>query len=329
VFGRQSPYLQPGHFQVDLGYRALHSQWPNWERKHRERSVASFVINKQQIEDFVITYQGTKQTQVSLSIPVVAGSFSFLYGPIPVASQAVLNRPRTTEGARGIGDISLVARRWLLPTEHFYSGNMAFGLGCKFPTGKWTEQSPYPDINGKNLMMKAVDQSIQPGDGGFGMIADVQGFKQFRKVTLFGFGTYLVNPRNTNGTPSIITNLLGLQAAAKALPKEITNSVPDQYLAEVGFASPIPKVRGMYLSFASRIEGVPPTDLWGGNVGFRRAGFALYWEPGISYSHGNNVWSVNVPLLTFANLMQLPIDHRLSDATVANWIILARYSRRF
>ena len=71
------------------------------------------------------------------------------------------------------------------------------------PTGESDAQDVYPDSRGLNNQLRFVDQSVQPGDGGWGIVAEAQVFRRIKRVMLFGSGNYLVNPRNTNGTPSL------------------------------------------------------------------------------------------------------------------------------
>jgi hypothetical protein len=42
-----------------------------------------------------------------------------------------------------------------------------------------------------------VDISVNPGDGGWGVILDLQGYKQLGRFTTFSSGTWLANPRDT------------------------------------------------------------------------------------------------------------------------------------
>lgn len=342
MFGASSPYLQPHHFQLDTTFRALKTSFPNFTGYRKNNSITSGVRNKQEITELVGTYQVNKQASLSFAIPFVNGSFSYLYGNVPkpflkfpTAFQDPLhNRPRTRMRGRGVGDMTLVAHTWLFPTKRYTTGNVQVGFGVKFPTGHFDEKSVFPQIDGSNNRVHSNDQSIQPGDGGYGIITDISAFKMVRlpvikAATFYGFGTYLINPRNTNGAPSIIQGLLGQKAGQKALPAEITNSVPDQYLGELGASIPVPFIKGLYHSYACRIEGVPTKDWIGGSSGFRRPGFVLFQEPGFSYSYGKNVWSFNMPVRVFQNVMTVQVDHRHADATLAHVIFLARYTRRF
>jgi hypothetical protein len=165
------------------------------------------------------------------------------------------------------------------------------------------------------------DQSIQPGDGGTGIVLDTQAFKGVGKATLFFSGTYLFNPRNTNG---VLTG--------RSRPSEAVMSVADQYLARGGVLLPFPKYPRLGVSFAGRIEGVPAKDLIGKSEGFRRPGYAVSVEPGLIYFGGKNIWSVNVPIAVRRNRVRSvsdKMDGTHGDAAFADYFITVGYSRRF
>src|SRR5262249_51478937 len=146
-----------------------------------------------------------------------------------------------------------------------------------------------------------VDISIQPGSGAFGLIGEVIGFKQIKQVTFFGDAIYLAYCEDGNGVASTLQGFLGKEAAVKALPRELNNSTPDLYVGELGFAVPVPKVRGLSLTGAARIEGSPPINMFGGASGFRRPGFVLFGEPGVAYHWGKNTLTFAVPLRGLVN----------------------------
>ena len=128
----------------------------------------------------------------------------------------------------------MAGRSWLLDTQTHRNANIAIGFGFKMPTGNYHEKDTFPDRNGQNNAPRYVDQSVQPGDGGWGLMVDVQGFKRIgRRAQIFGSGNYLANPRDTNGTPSILVTRLAPGAPVPNDPRAV-NSVPDQYLARIG-----------------------------------------------------------------------------------------------
>src|SRR6185295_19639070 len=276
----------------------------------------TYVINTQQALDIGVSYAASDRLSFSLGIPIVKASWGV---PTPIRP---LPGRRAKQEASGLGDVSLTGRYWLFAPEKRH--NVSLGLGIKAPTGKYDATQVYPNIDGTNAAVKAVDQSVQPGDGGWGIMLDVQAFRQFSKATLFASGTYLANPRDTNGTPSII---VGLGAASPALAQEgvLVNSVPDQYLVRLGAVAPLGK-SGFGASLAYRVEGLPRYDLIGDSHGWRRPGYEMFAEPGLVYSKGSSTWSLNTPIGFYRNRRPNPYSGRPGDATFPDFIVLTGLS---
>jgi hypothetical protein len=180
-------------------------------------------------------------------------------------------------------------------------------------------------VNGQQVnTIETVDQSIQPGDGGFGALVDLQVFQRLAHsgFALYGSGTYLINPSNTNGVRTYRT----------AVGEEIM-SVADQYLARVGVSYTDASWRGFGASLGGRMEGVPVEDLIGGSDGFRRPGYAVSIEPAVSYSRGPHTFSLAVPYAVERNRQRSVADRlvpgRHGDAAFADYVILLGYWRKF
>ncbi len=90
-------------------------------------------------------------------------------------------------------------------------------------------------------------------------------------------------------------------------------SVSDQYLVRGGFSHAVPKLRGLFVTFGGRMEGVPVRDLIGKSNGFRRLGYAISASPGFLYSRWDHEFSCNVPCA-------LELNRRRSVSDVANGI---------
>ena len=278
------------------------------------------VINRQRILDLSATYSVTPRLGLAFSVPLVDASWSI---PLPVQP---VPGTRRKQSASGLGDISATARYWMLDPGQHPRGNWSAGLGIKAPTGDYRAEDDYPDLSGGNISNKAVDQSIQPGDGGWGLLVSLQAYKQAGHATLFGAGTYLANPRDTNGTPSIIAGL-GL-SGNPAFADLLVNSVPDQYLVRVGLSAPLLKNR-LSGSVAFRAEGVPRYDLIGDSHGWRRPGYETYAEPGLTYTSGRSSWSIYVPIGLVRNRRPNPYTGNPGDATFPSYVVLIGYSYRF
>jgi outer membrane protein W len=311
-----------GEWQVNLSYRGLSSDthYNGTERQRQRERQRTFVINKQRALDIGVSYTATDHLGFTLGVPIVKASWAV---PTPIGPTP---GPRAEQEASGLGDITLTGRYWMFAPESRH--NVSVGLGIKAPTGKYDVKTEYPNIDGTNRASKAIDQSAQLGDGGWGAVLEVNAFRQFKRATLFGSGTYLANPRDTNGTPSILVGL-GL-ANSPGFRQEglLVNSVPDQYLLRLGAVAPFGN-SGLAASLAYRVEGLPRYDLIGGSHGWRRPGYEMFVEPGLAYTKGSSTLSLNVPIGFARNRLPNSYSGRKGDATFPSYIVLTGLSYRF
>jgi hypothetical protein len=212
-------------------------------------------------------------------------------------------------------------RAWIFrpPTES--GGNVAIGVNLKLPTGKYNATGAALDRNGAPIIATA-DQSIQAGDGGTGFSIDIQAYKPtyFRSMLYFS-GSYLFNPRNTNGVSTFRTRR-----------GEEVMSVADQYLYRGGVSHAFPGIRGLTVTFGGRIEGVPVRDAIGKSDGFRRPGYAISLDPGIMYARGSYIFSCNVPWAIERNRKQSVTDYQNrvhGDAAFADYALILGLTKRF
>ena len=301
-------YLGPGSWQLSVGYRhqLSHRHFVGTVEQKQRDAENSEVVNNINLFDLAVTYAINQRYNVTLSVPLF------------FAERYSQRTPGQRTQANAIGDISIVGRMWLVRPPAENKQNISVGLGIKLPTAKAGVIDTVITANGP--VTRAVDQSIQPGDGGTGLIADIQAFKVVHKATLFATGVYLFNPRNTNG----------VQTGRR--PSEAIMSVADQYLVRMGFVHPFPKVRGLAFSVAARGEGVPARDIIGDSDGFRRPGYSIAVEPGFIYSRGRDVWSFSLPVAVRRNrIRSVPdiLDNRHGDAAFADYVLLFGYSHRF
>lgn len=313
--------VEPGEWQVALSYRGLESDthYSGTERQRQRERDNNFVINRQMMMDLAVTYTATSQLSFTFGVPYVDASWSI---PLPIRP---VPGPRSQQDASGVGDVSLVGRYWLWDPAEVSAGNFSIGVGVKAPTGDDHVEDFYPDINGENRELKAVDQSIQLGDGGWGAIVELLGYRQVGPVTLFGAGSYLVNPRDTNRTPSII---VGLRPGVPPPAGLEFNSVPDQYVARLGAIFP-GGLDGLSFGLAGRIEGLPRYDLIGDSHGWRRPGHEVFVEPGLTYTRGPSTFSLQVPIGVHRNRQPNPYTGNEGDATFPDYITLASVAYRF
>ncbi|MFN3649478.1 MAG: hypothetical protein ACK47B_07830 [Armatimonadota bacterium] len=319
------PYLEKGEWQLGATYRTFRAdkQYTGTRLNPLVTALKTNVISELDMLDLGVTHAFSRQLNVTLGIPIVLYASSSRGLPSTVAGS-----PRFVHSAEGLGDMTLVGRYWLLDCDKHQHGNVSLGLGVKFPTGNSNVRDRFPDATGANERLRPVDQSIQLGDGGWGVIFDLQAFKQVGSATVFLQGTYLANPRGENDTLSPPAFLS--PAGRKAVPRSLRfNTVPDQYLGRVGITHPVPGVRGLNALIAGRIEGSPRNDLFGDTVGFRRPGYGIAIEPGLIYTLPNNQTTLSLSVPVTLQVNRQAVAGVPGDATFADYSIFASVTHRF
>lgn len=313
---------EAGQWQMSLSYRGLESDthYSGSVRQREREELGTYVVNKQQVLDFGLSYSFNRRLSLSLGIPLVKASWAV---PTPIGPTP---GPRAQQDAEGLGDVSLTARSWLWDPGVSRRANVSVGLGVKAPTGDHRVTDTYPPIFGGTTRTMAVDQSVQLGDGGWGALVELQAFRTLPLATLYASGTYLINPRDTNSTPSILPGL-GI-APTPETADLFVNSVPDQYVARAGAVFPV-QPHGLALSAGARIEGLPRYDLVGDSHGFRRPGYEIYFEPGLIVERGASSVSMHVPVGVYRNRQPNPYTGRPGDATFPDFVVLFGYGHRF
>lgn len=316
----RSTYLRPGEWELDVSLRGSTADrhYSGDVFQEQRTTLGTNVVNKQHLLLFTLNHAFTPRMSMSVNVPFVDASWSI---PSPISP---VPGPRATQHGQGLGDISVIGRSWLFDPLVHTSRNLSIGLGLKTPTGPAAHTDVFPDITGASPARKAVDQSVQPGDGGWGTQFELQGFSQLWRVFVFGSANYLANPKNTNDTPSI---LIGIGRPSATTPMRNINSVPDQYIVRTGVGVPV--FKGLGASLAWRVEGVPRYDLFGRSDGFRRPGREMFIEPGISYSRGRSTVQFNFPHGVYRYRAPDPYTGASGDATFPDWVMLGTYAYRF
>jgi hypothetical protein len=273
----------------------------------------TYVVNRQHSLTTTIAYQFSPRISLNAGIPFIEASWGI---PSPRTGGP---DARANENAHGLGDITTLARVSLLSPANPRSWNVLVGGGIKFPTGNHEATDVFPDGNGNNNLERYVDISVHPGDGGWGAIMDLQGYKMMGRFTAFGSGTWLASPRDT-GAPSR-GNL-----ATTTAPSNI-NTVSDQFVVRAGTSVLV--TRHIAATIAWRMEGVPRYDLVGPSHGFRRPGVEMYWEPGVTVSSGRHTVSFNVPIGYYYNRFRNPYTGAPGDSTFPEYVNIATYSMSF
>ena len=323
VFGAQtSPYQQPGDWQVSLTSRNLVSDdhYNGTVEQVQRQTLQNYVTNKQNLVDLNVSRALTPRISVSVGVPFINSSWASRDPAFPLPAA----RREIGQNGRGIGDISVSARSWLFDPGTHTRWNVAAGAGLKMPTGNSRAQDRFPGRTDPTNTLRYVDQSVQPGDGGWGLMLESQAFWRIKRVVLFGSGSYLANPRDTNDTPSILV-VLGIPITGANAGLAV-NSVPDQYVARIGAAVPVWK--GFSASLAWRMEGLRRYDLIGRSHGWRRPGTEMFIEPGGSYSNGRHTFSFHVPLGYYYIRRANPYTGNPGDATFPRHVFLSSYSLR-
>jgi hypothetical protein len=326
VFGaNRHPYQDPGEWQISLASRNLVSNdhYNGTVEQVQRQTLQNYVTNRQNLLDVAVSRAVTRRLALTFAMPFVNSSWASRDPSFPLPAE----RHEIAQNGRGIGDVSLLGRYWLFDTETHDTWNIAAGGGVKFPTGNAQAQDRFPGRTDPSNIPRYVDQSVQPGDGGWGLMMEAHGFKAMNRLFLFGSASYLANPRDMNDTPSILT-VLGVSTAPGTPNAGLgVNSVPDQYMTRLGASVGIWK--GIGGSMAWRMEGLRRYDLFGASHGWRRPGTEMFLEPGVSYSNGGHTFTFNVPFGYYYNRRPNPYTGNTGDATFPRQVFLSSYSWRF
>ncbi|NDV44927.1 hypothetical protein [Flagellimonas sediminis] len=322
----ESNLLGPGDIQIGTNYRYFKSfrHFRGTEEEPDRVANGSEVINHSHSWDFFLTYGISDRLYTSITIPTVINTRSSLYEHG--------REERNTTFSRGLADIRVGVGYWVFDPVAHQNGNLALGLGLKLPTGNYNASDIFYNVGPEGSpQVRPVDQSIQPGDGGFGITVDFQFYQKIaEQFFAYGGGFYLVNPRETNGTRTFRETL------SPILQNEAIMAVPDQFSLRAGVSHAFGT--NFSGSLGARYEGVPVKDLIGGNEGFRRPGNVLSIDPGIAFMKNNFALNLNVPFavrrerpqsVTDKQTQELTGNPRNGDAAFADYLINVGISYRF
>lgn len=300
-------FLEAHQWQASVSYRYFHSHrhFVGTEEQYYREDEDTQVENHSHFIDLTATYAVTKRIWLNLTVPFVYHDRSSLY------EHDRMHRYHTQSG--GLADVRLTGIVWLLNPDTYHAGNFAVGVGLKAPTGDYKATDIFMRPDGPTL--RYVDSSIQPGDGGWGIVLEAQGFHHIvGNANAYLNASYLINPRE--------------------MVPDTGFSVPDSYLLRGGVDYAIWPSQGLSLSLGGRVEGVPPQDAIGGSLGRRRPGYIVSIEPGITYTHGKFSATITAPVAVIRNRQQsypesLRPDDRHGDAAFADYTINASFAYRF
>lgn len=285
-----------GEFIAGMGFRYFESfrHFRGSHQEHNRIDEGTQVINDSYFLDLSLTYGISNRFFGTAILPFVFHERSSMYehGGNPPNGLG----DRHTTSARGLADTRLGLGYWLFDPAKSHNFNYAIGLGVKLPTGRYDYTDTfYNQGEDRNENQEAVvDQSIQPGDGGTGITLDVQGFHSLNhSLTLATNLYYLFNYQETNG---ILTRRGNSEF-----------SCPDQFAAQIGAYYQI-TVTGVSAYLGGRLEGVPARDLIGESGGYRRPGYVISVEPGLSFGTQRVAVNLSVPIALVRNRTQSYLD---------------------
>ncbi len=339
--------------QAFVGYRWLRSDrhFIGTDEQEERQRQGSEVINELSSYDLGMQYSFTPRFSLSLDVPFVENDRS---SPIYLENNRELPVVgRWDSHANGLGDIRLSFNAWLwnpagevapaAPTGKGAAaarpaasvagkGNVRLGIGVDAPTGEkdvMTRRKTYK--NGDIVSdpeTRAADQSIQPGDGGWGIPLDLYGYYNFtERLSGYVQGSYLVTPETDNGVATLRSN-----------PFESVMSIGDTFLIRSGVEWLVSPAAGLTVGLGLRSEGQPVRDLVGSSDGFRRPGMNIAVEPSVSWmKHGWSA-SLSVPVVFYNERFQSVPDKqwqaatgvpRHGDAAFADYYVMLSIGKQF
>jgi hypothetical protein len=279
------------------------------------------VINDVFDEDVTFTRLFNDRWALAVDLPLEFNGRSQLAGGVT----------RFSTHSSGLGDVRVTGYYWLFNPAKIHSFNIQMGLGIKFATGAYNYQDYFLQANGSHVL-GPVDQSIQLGDGGTGFTLEMNTYYNItHKFGFYGNFFYLANPRDVNGTPRSAS----IPSATTIAATGDVQSVPDQYLIRVGASYSIKKFD---FSLGMRDDCLPVRDLIGNSDGFRRPGYILSTEPGITWRVKNIAIYSFVPIAILRDRTQSVPDMRTTaltgtythgDAAFADYVINVGLTYKF
>jgi hypothetical protein len=291
---------------INNRYFKSYKHFVGTEEQHERVENGTEVINHTYNMDLFLSKNINRKWSVGINIPIVNNTRSSLYEH---EGNAAGPSGRHNTHSFGLGDMRFAVYRWIVDPAKHTNWNVQAGLGLKLPTGDYR----YQDYFVKNDSVKVlgpVDQSIQLGDGGTGITAEINAFYNFsRKLSAYANFYYLANPREQNG---VSTARGGIPTAASISYGSNVMSVPDQYMIRGGVNF---SVNNFTASAGVRKECIPVYDLIGGSNGFRRPGYVVSIEPGLTYQVKKVTLYAFVPVALERNRTQSVPDKIRTEKT--------------
>ena len=157
------------------------------------------------------------------------------------------------------------------------------------------------------------------GNGGWGVVLDLYAYREIvPHLNAFVNGSYTITPEEKySPTASLVGDY----------------SIGDSYVGRSGFEYLLWPKYSLSLSLAGRIDGVPVHDLAGGSEGFRRPGYAVSIEPGVSVAVKGWSVSLNTPVALYRNRQQSVPEKAASMPAVAagfaDFVVTCSITKKF
>lgn len=320
-----------GKVQASVAYRWLSSgrHFVGSEEQKQRRREGSEVINHSHFVDVSFTYEASDRYSATLTCPFASHDRSSVVRAND-PQRTIIQRYHTQNA--GLADLRLMGNMWMLDPKIHAAGNVLLGLGLDIPTGKKDAKDTFQTFDaatGKIVAQeRTVDQSIQLGDGGYGMLFDIYAYRRLRdNLSIYINGYYGLTPEETSGVPTFRGN-----------PFEAEMSIADSFMARAGVEYLVWPLHNLSLSLDGRVEGVPVHDLIGGSDGFRRPGYAVSVEPGVSATLGSVSMNLYVPIAVYRNrtrsvpdIQQTRATGRFQhgDAAFADYLVMFNLTKSF
>jgi len=336
--GPNSYNLNKGDIQAGVNYRYFHS-WRHFvgtDEQPQRQTLGNAVNIYSHAIDLNLSYGLTNRLQFNVTLPWVHNERSQTL--VQTKDTATGKLTRYSVFAHGLGDVRMGLNYWVIAPEKVQNGNLMIGFGLKLATGSHSTTDLALQKDGSKAVA-VNDQAIQPGDGGVGFSLEFSGFTRIYKgISGFANGYYLFNPKESNGTYK--------SAAKSGLAGYNIYACPDQYFIRGGLMTSVLKGKNLTFSLAGRMEGIPAYDALGGQVAYRRPGYVVAIESGVSYQKGSSSFSLFVPYNFIKNRIQSAADkadqnlqnskitdeskfvHVQGDAAFADYSISLGYSYR-
>ncbi len=308
---QNEPFLPANQWQAQVSYQYADAN-DFYVGDQRDDSAAFLGVPPHRTVNLInldVLYGLSNRLSVDLTVPFSVGS--------AVVMMESPNGPRLGHfAASGLGDVSLQAEYWLSNPAIPSRVTGSVGLGVKAPTGADDVQRTLSTEDGD--IVGPIDESAQLGTGGWDILLRAQG-------TAHIDGPFFAYASGYYG--------MSLNEHTDVLNFGALRGVPDTYSGRLGGAYLLRALEGVVVSLGGRINGVTVTDLvGGGDLYWRRPGYVIYVEPGLTWTLGRNTASLSVPVRAYANKQDSLLDQSLDrhiGGSFASYLLLASFARRF